>query len=254
MKNFLRLVLPASLLRRRRIRRFGRFTVLKWETDGLLPEATYAHLHASFRDAPDNDIVEVGGASGAASIAVALALKETRKQGRLIVVEKFEGGTRDAFGGHRENLARFWSFLKLYGVADYIRLWDGFLTEENSGEVRRLVKTPELAGLILDADGRIHRDLQAFWDLITPDTLIYIDDVHPTLATKHALTHRLVTHLIEAQLVKKTDAAENTWIMRRTCPAGTPFPYAKCQEIFETFCRENHVAFEKAGIVDTSKG
>ena len=38
----------------------------------------------------DNDIVELGGASGSASIAIAWALQEKRRESKLVVVEKFE--------------------------------------------------------------------------------------------------------------------------------------------------------------------
>jgi hypothetical protein len=192
--------------------------------------------------------VEVGGASGAATIAIALSLRERRAKGRIVVVEKFEGGTRIPYGGHAENLARFWGFLRLYRVDQYVRLWDGYLTEETAPEVRALVATPRLSGLLLDADGCIHRDLRAFWDLIDPETKLFIDDVHPTLSVKHELTFRLVTRLVEQGWLEVRERIENTVVARRCASAGPGFPWPECQAIYTDFCREKGIRFGPEGI------
>jgi hypothetical protein len=248
LRQLIRAVLPDAWRRQLRIWRRGRFTVLQQETDGLLPVAAYQALYEAFRTSPDLDIVEVGGASGAATIAIALSLRERRAKGRIVVVEKFEGGTRTPYGGHAENLARFWSFLRLYRVDQYVRLWDGYMTEENASQVRGLVATPRLAGLLLDADGCIHRDLKALWDLISPDTEVFIDDVHPSLSVKHELTFRLVSRLVEKGWLEVRQRIGHTVIARRPSSAGADFPWPECQDIYLDFCREKGIRFGPEGI------
>lgn len=233
MKAWLIKIIPKPCLRRWHIWRNGRFTVLKWETEGLFADEIYERLHAEFLAAPDGDVVEVGGASGAGTISVALALKEGRKNGKIVVVEKFEGGTREKYGGHEVNLQRFWGFIERYGVKSYVRLWDGFLTEENVPQVRALVQTPVLAGLVMDADGCIHRDLNAFWDLLTPETRIFIDDYHPTHSGKHRLTYELTNFLVAEGFLKKLDQIEITVIARRASFDGRPFPIERCRVIYD---------------------
>jgi hypothetical protein len=248
----IRKILPDAWLRQIRIWRVGRFTVLQLETDGLLPVAAYQALYETFRAGPDLDVVEIGGASGAATIAIALALRERRAKAKIVVVEKFEGGTRTPYGGHAENLARFWRFLRLYRVDSYVRLWDGYLTDDDASQVRRLVETPRLAGLLLDADGRIHRDLRAFWDLIGPETEVFIDDVHPSLSVKHELTFRLVTRLVEQGWLEIRRRIENTVVARRCSSAGPDFPWQECQDIYLAFCREKGVRFGPEGITPSA--
>jgi hypothetical protein len=49
--------------------RHTRFAVLQREADGLLSPGIYERLYDQVRTLPDLDIVEVGGAAGAASVA-----------------------------------------------------------------------------------------------------------------------------------------------------------------------------------------
>ena len=72
----------------------GRFYVLQRETGGLLSPKQYERIYTEALRLPDLDVVEIGGAAGTASIAIGWAMKRSRKNSRLIIVEKCEGGTR----------------------------------------------------------------------------------------------------------------------------------------------------------------
>ncbi|MGH7898555.1 MAG: hypothetical protein ACREQQ_11420, partial [Candidatus Binatia bacterium] len=76
-----------------------RFLDLKRRAGGMLPAAVYHRLYDEVVKLPDLDIVEVGGAAGAGSIAIALAMQESSKRSKLVVVERCEGGSRVPFGG-----------------------------------------------------------------------------------------------------------------------------------------------------------
>ena len=73
---------------------YGRFYTLQRDTEGLLSAAAYKRIYERMRAAPDLDTVEIGGAGGSASIAIAWAKIEGGHSSRHIVVEKLEGGSR----------------------------------------------------------------------------------------------------------------------------------------------------------------
>ena len=75
-----------------------RFTVLKIRTRGMLTPALYQKIYRSIYKMPDYDIVEVGAALGASSVAIALGIKDSKKRSKVIVVEKCEGGRELMWG------------------------------------------------------------------------------------------------------------------------------------------------------------
>ena len=77
---------------------------LKTETKGMLSLKVYQRLYDLVCKLPDLDIVEVGGASGTGSIAIATAMRDSGKKNKLIAIEKCEGGSRIEEGSYSENL------------------------------------------------------------------------------------------------------------------------------------------------------
>lgn len=187
--------------------RHGRFFALKQFTHGMLSPTVYEELYKRVRDLPEGDVVEIGGAHGAGSIAMGWAMRDSAKNSKIITVEKCEGGSRSDFGGHAENLDTIVANLTAFGVADKVDLFPHYLTEENAADLIAKINTPKLAGLILDADGRLDRDFKLFWDRLIPGALIVVDDYDnkpeykainersPDGGTKKVLTYRLLNKL-----------------------------------------------------------
>src|SRR5438876_510256 len=196
-KHLIRERIPASLLAWYRMKRQGRFAYLKYKTGGLLEPVIYERLYEELQTAQDFDIIEVGGASGTASISIAWAMQTAKMKSRLVVIEKCEGGTRDLYGDYRSNFERFNRFIREFGVADRITLYAQYLTLENGAEVLNLLKSNWIAALVIDADGHIHRDFFIFWKRLVEQGIIVIDDYHKNLTPKHALTFRLLNQMVD---------------------------------------------------------
>ena len=179
---------------------YGRFYKLQRATEGLLSPAAYKLIYERMRATPDLDSIEIGGASGTASIAIAWAKAEAGHQSRHIVVEKLEGGSRDKYGGFQDNLARFNGNLAEFGAAGRVELFPHYLTPENGRQVIDLVRTGQIGGLMCDADGRLDRDFTLFLPLVHPEAAIIIDDFHPSRTWKHGMTYRLLNQFIAWEL------------------------------------------------------
>lgn len=189
-----------------------RFYDLKVRTRGMLSPMIYRRMYLLARALPDLDIIEIGGASGAASIALALGLKESGKSARLIVVEKLQGGSRARYGGYGDNLDIIQSNFRQFGVEERIVLFPHELTFDNGKDVLALLTTSQIAAFIHDADGRLDRDFRLFWPLLQPGGLIVIDDYsnaahytqlsdeHPQGGIKSVMTYRLLNQMIAWKL------------------------------------------------------
>jgi hypothetical protein len=198
---------------------YGRFARMQHVTEGLLSPAVYKLIYERFRAAPDLDTIEVGGAAGSASIAVAWAKIESGHASKHIVIEKLRGGSRHRFGGFEENLARFNRHLALFGAAGRVALFPHDLTLDNGPEVIAMVETPRIGGFISDADGRIDRDFSLFLPLVHPDGVIVVDDYHPTRSWKHVLTWRLLNQMVDWRLFELDEVRHGTAFGRRHAQA-----------------------------------
>lgn len=189
--------------------RCPRFYAIKQKAKGMLSPFIYKRMYDRVGRLPDLDIVEVGGAAGAGSVAIASALKDGGKHSKLIVVEKCEGGSRSELGEYSDNVAFLMENFVHFGVQDHIILYPHELTVENGSEVCALIKTGQIAALIHDADGRLDRDFLLFWPLVAPGGLIIVDDYanrrrykpiserNPQGGIKFMLTYRLLNQFME---------------------------------------------------------
>lgn len=193
-----------------------RFYELRSQTNGMLLPIVYKKIYELCYQLPDLDIVEIGGATGAGSISIAWAMNDAQKKSQLIVVEKCEGGTRTDIGGYAENLELIQDHFQNFGARDRITLFPHEVTFENGEEVLKLIKTPQIAAFMHDADGRVDRDFYLFWNRLQPGGLIIVDDYaneakykpisdrHPTGGAKSIITYRLLNQMIQWGLFEPT--------------------------------------------------
>jgi hypothetical protein len=248
-RSAIRRLLPTPLLRLVRRLRHGRHHELKVFTAGLLPLPVYRELTAVVAAAPrGRDIIEVGGAAGTATISMAWGLDPVPGGGgRIVVVEKCEGGTRTPYGGWEENRARFERFVRDYGVADRVILYPHYLTLENGAEVRSLVERRPLAGLLCDADGWVHRDLFLFGELLAADSFVVIDDYHPHFSPKHEVTFAVVNRLIEEGVFVPRKLVDETSFGAIGRPMTREL-HDECEGIARNVCRRLGVVFDIRGM------
>jgi predicted O-methyltransferase YrrM len=173
-----------------RAKDLARWKALKAESSGMLSPVVYRELYRLARDAPDLDIIEIGGAAGAGSIALALGVKESGKRSGVIVAEKLEGGSRVEFGDRSSNQQIIEENFRKFGVLDQVRFFPHEVTMENGGEVSALFRSGEIAVLVHDADGRVDRDFFLFWPLLRDGCAIVIDDYADEPAKYRPVTPR----------------------------------------------------------------
>lgn len=239
---------------------YPRFYDLKARTHGMLNPMIYRQMYLLAREQPDLDIVEVGGAAGAGSVALALGMKESGKRSGLVVVEKLKGGSRAVLGDYQRNLEIINGNFRQFGVDQVVRLYPHELTMENGAEVRALVRTPEIAAFVHDADGRLDRDFFLFWPLLRPGGLIIVDDYansphfkpiserNPQGGIKSVMTFRLLNQMIEWGLFRATRHMGNTVFGIK--PAGADFSRfdrEACRRIIEQVERERDAYLARTG-------
>ena len=113
---------------------FPEFVKIQTEANGMLHPLVYKKMYDLVCELPDLNIVEIGGASGAGSVAIASALKDSKKKAKLIVVEKCEGGSRVKFGDYHDNLSVISKNFERFGVHDNIILFLHAITFENGAD------------------------------------------------------------------------------------------------------------------------
>jgi len=248
-KSIVKTVLPNRMQKQLQRFRFGKFTVLQWDTEGLLPAEVYEEIYSTFSKRIANDVIEIGGAGGSASIAICWGLRHANSPAKLIVVEKCEGGTRTKYGGFESNLERYWRAVESHGVKEQIDLFTEYLTLENGAEVLKKVTTKKIGGLMIDADGHIHRDFALFWERLQPESPIVIDDYHESLSPKHALTYELLNKFIEWKLIRKQKILGGTFFgLKGDESAFDNFDWAECVAITAKVCDDWKVEFDCTGI------
>jgi predicted O-methyltransferase YrrM len=228
-----------------------RWNRLRIDAGGMLSPLVYRRMYRAVRRLPDLDIVEVGGAAGAGSVAIAWAMRDAGLRAKLIAVEKCEGGSRARFGDYDANYQRIIDNLERFGVRDRVILFPHKLSLENGPEVLGLCETSELAAFVHDADGRLDRDVQLFWPRLRPGGLVIVDDddprphyrvgdeSNPDGGMKGVLTHRLLIQLEEWGLFERTGKVRNTTFGRKPVDARMDrFDPTVCEAILASVRRE----------------
>ena len=212
---------------------FPDFFRLKLATAGMLPARVYCEIYRRTCQLPDLDIVEIGAGSGAATIAMAWALRTTARNAKIVSVEKCEGGSRLDYGDRATNLNLLETHLVQFGVRDRVELYPHALTPEGGPELMTRIRTGQIGALVHDADGRIDRDFALFWPHLRPGGLIIIDDYEnrpsfqrispssPDGGTKSLVTFRLLNQFMRWGLVTRSRVVGNTYFGYK--PEGADF-------------------------------
>jgi hypothetical protein len=130
-------------------------------------------------------------------------------------------------------------------------LYPHYLTRHNGAEVRALLRTEKIAGLMCDADGMVHRDILLFGDLIAPGGFLVIDDYHKSHSPKHEITFAVVNHLIEAGVFLPTRLVDDTFFGGLGNTLGEPL-YQECDAIAQGVCKRLGVVFDIRGMSSVS--
>jgi predicted O-methyltransferase YrrM len=122
------------------------------------------------------DILEVGSYVGGATVAMAMGVRDSGTEKKIISIERGcrvdhpRVGTKDSFKDLRKNLKRF-------GFLDQVTLINGRSFEPNTIATVRQILGPDQIGLfVFDADANVGRDIKCYSDRFADRCWIVIDD------------------------------------------------------------------------------
>jgi predicted O-methyltransferase YrrM len=199
---------------------------------GMLAPSIYERLYEMARDSAGDLIVEIGTAKGAATVALALGLRDAGKRGRVMSFDR--GRERSGRGDPHAYQEQVERNLRHFGVEDYVELVVGEVNK-TAGAVPQ---SAEISMLMLDADGAIDRDLGHFFNRVVPDGSIIIDDCADRVRvrrvgfsitkidSKMRLTHLLLSYFKSNRFLSEGTQIKDTYFGRklRDFPDGCPNP------------------------------
>jgi predicted O-methyltransferase YrrM len=185
------------------------------ETHGKLPLNVYRRIYETAARR-SGTFLEIGTAQGAAAIAMALGAQAASQHFHIFTCDPFITGSRPRGESIDAKVRVVQRGFETFGVAGSITIVVGMVTELLGAADLRAI-----ALLMLDADGRIDRDLAALHARLASDCAIIIDDVedriyiHPTsrglrVQQKHRLTHLLVDAYARHGLLDRREALGQT--------------------------------------------
>jgi predicted O-methyltransferase YrrM len=122
------------------------------------------------------DILEIGSYVGGATIAMAMGVRDSGTEKKIISIERGcrvdhpRVGTKDSFKDLRKNLKRF-------GFLDQVTLINGRSFDPTTIATVRQILGPDQIGLfVFDADANVRRDIKCYGDRFADRCCIVIDD------------------------------------------------------------------------------
>jgi predicted O-methyltransferase YrrM len=177
-------------------------------SNGMMPAEVYEEIAAIAALATGDQFVEVGTAHGAATIALAYGAKESGRKVTIHTIDRLAGqfSSRSKFGSVSDNEQIVRKNFERAGVSNSIHMFIG-----DANDFAKSAQCPKEIGLLmLDADGRIDRDLINFYERIPIGAPIIIDDVDDSvlISTNHLNRHYLdLKHKITSLLLHKYEEA-----------------------------------------------
>jgi predicted O-methyltransferase YrrM len=122
------------------------------------------------------DILEIGAYVGGATIAIALGVRDSGVEKKIISIERGARvdhprlATKDSFKDLKKNLKRF-------GFLDRVTLINGrSFDPETIATVREMSGPAQIGLFVFDADANVRRDIDSYRDRFAPRCWIVIDD------------------------------------------------------------------------------
>jgi predicted O-methyltransferase YrrM len=143
------------------------------------------------------DILEVGAYTGGATIGMAMGVRDSGGEKKIVSIERGcrvdhpRIGTKDSFKDLRKNLKRF-------GFLDQVTLINGRSFDPDTITMVRQLSCPRSIGLfVFDADANVRRDIDCYSELFVDRCWIVIDD-YLGGADKSGNLHMQVDELVGA--------------------------------------------------------
>ncbi len=211
------------------------------EVDALMSKEVYDALFDTAAALGPRHVLEIGTAHGAGTIALALGAISGGHDTRITTVDTLQAlpdipSSRARFGGPVENEAIVRENFRRAGIADRVTLHVG------RSDSLATVAPEEFAVdmLVLDADGRIDRDLALFGPRLAAEAMVIVDDIDGKVAAamhggqlsidlKHVICAKLTGRLVEEGYLRFERRVVDTSFFRAQDPTG--WDYDRLQEI-----------------------
>ena len=198
------------------------FAEIKARCHGMMGANVYEAIYDAALTAPGGVFVEIGTGHGAGTVSMALAMRDSGRLGTVFTFDRFEGGSRKAYGDAARNLEITQGALRSFGVSDLVSVVAGDVAETSSA----VPKDIGIGLLLLDADGRIDRDLDTFFDRVIPGAPIILDDMADRVRSrdkgaflridqKHRLTYLLARSAEAHGLLSHDRTIKQTWFGKK---------------------------------------
>jgi hypothetical protein len=194
--------------------------------NGMLPLEVYEEICRTSAASKPRLIVEIGTAHGAATIALGLGAMSKNSEVLIKTVDKLGGrfSSRSAYGDVETNRAIVESNFERAGISGNVRLFVG----DPDDFAAQLDPNEQIDLLMLDADGRIDRDLLNLYPQLAIGAPVIIDDAdndiwlsrnHEGVAfidNKHRTTELLLDGFCTAGFLRLQKRIANTAFCTRT--------------------------------------
>lgn len=198
------------------------FNEIKQRCHGMMRPEVYQKIYERALSSHGNTFVEIGSAHGASTVCLAKALKDSGRTGKVYTFDKFSGGSRRHYGDPEENIKFLKENLKFYGVDDIVEIIAGDIKDTYIN----IPKGTIISLLMLDSDGKIDRDFDFFYDMLSEDCSLIIDDMadrarvtdkgtYSRIDQKHRITFLLTNSAEKAGLIEKEDHVYQTWFGKK---------------------------------------
>ncbi|WP_164103342.1 class I SAM-dependent methyltransferase [Candidatus Laterigemmans baculatus] len=199
--------------------------ILVRTANGMLSREVYDALFDTAKVFGGGQIVEVGTAHGAATIALGLGAAAAGTAADILTVDKMGGefSTRRRYGTPEQNSEIALRNFQAAKLESRVELFVGGL--EDLELARGVPESIDL--LMLDADGRIDRDLLILYPKIAADAPIIIDDCDENvffgetpegtlyLDLKHSITAKLIRTFCDGQFLLLDRTVKDTAFCRK---------------------------------------
>lgn len=218
------------------------------DVDALMSRAVYDALFDAAAAQGPKQVLEIGTAHGAGTIALALGAASAGHETQITTVDTLQAlpdipSSRARFGGPTVNEEIVRRNFRKAGVDDRITLYVG------RSDDFALVTHEKFAVdmLVLDADGRIDRDLALFGPHLLAGAAVIVDDIDGKVSAalrrgrlaidlKHVISQKLTARLVEEGYLRLEKRTVDTSFFRAKDPNG--WDYSRMNEIAIACYRE----------------
>ncbi|WP_323816584.1 class I SAM-dependent methyltransferase [Cellvibrio sp. NN19] len=213
------------------------FDIIRCVCNGMMSPKAYRKIFQICQALDSGGVLELGTAGGASIISAALGLKANGRNLNAISVDKFSGGSWGDVSDSGVNYCTVLNRLSIFGVQDNVTLVKSSL-DANKNYVSKL---DSVSFLVIDADGKIHRDLFNLMNCCIDETLVLIDDYDELvrvnlkkdgnwkLCWKKIITWALVNKLIDRGVIVREDLINGSFF-------GYFYPKKMNVEIYNELC------------------